>query len=99
MDDLLQKIALLKNKQVYDLEILKAHIHYSYENLKPTNIIQKTLHRMVSSTEIKKDLLKSVTNLTLNYLLNKILTNNNNNIISNVIYYASIFFRKKIELK
>jgi hypothetical protein len=56
MDDLAQKITLLKHKQEFELEILKTHFHYTYEGLKPVNMIKKTLHDVASSSEIKADL-------------------------------------------
>jgi hypothetical protein len=86
MDDLAQKIALLKNKQDYDFELLKTHFHYAYEGLKPINMIKKTLHDVVSSSEIKADLLKVV----VNYFSNAIFLEKNNPItkaIDFVIYY------------
>ena len=66
MVDLEQKITLLKNKQEYDLEILKTHFHYSYESLKPVNIIKNIVQDIVSSSEIKTGFFKGATKFFFN---------------------------------
>ncbi len=84
MDDLAQKIELLKHKQAYDLEILKTHFHYTYEGLKPVNLIKEILHDLVSSSEIKKDLLKGA----VGYFTNKFFSEKTNNPIMRAIDFV-----------
>ncbi|WP_310556961.1 hypothetical protein [Flavobacterium sp.] len=84
IDNLSQKITLLKHKQEYDLEILKTHFHYTYESLKPVNLIKKIVHDVVSSSEIKTDVLKGV----INYFSNKVFPEKNNNFIIKTINFV-----------
>jgi hypothetical protein len=91
IDQLEQKIALLKNKQKYDLELLKTHFHYAYEGLKPVNIIKKTLSNVISSSEIKANLLKGMAN----YLLNKIFPEKKNSTFTKIIGFGMDFLRTK----
>jgi hypothetical protein len=92
IDNLAQKIDLLKHKQEFELELLKPHFHYTYEGLKPVNMIKKTLHDMASSSEIKADLLKIV----VNYFSNTIFSEKNNNpIIKAIDFVIKKFTNKK----
>ena len=91
MNDLAQKIALLKNKQEFDLELLKTHFYYTYEGLKPANIIKKTLHDVVSSSEVKADLLKGL----VGYFSNKVFPEKGNNSIMKAIGFVIRKFTNK----
>jgi DUF438 domain-containing protein len=72
MGDLLNKINLLKEKQKLDLQSLKEQFYETYESVKPINILKKNLHEVVSSSEVKADLLKVIVSLVTNYFSNKI---------------------------
>ena len=83
IDDLSQKITLLKHKQEYDLEILKTHFHYTYESLRPVNLIKKTLHDVVSYSDVKTDVLKGA----INYFTNKVFPKKNTSFIMKTINF------------
>ncbi len=91
LDNLAQKIALLKNKQKYDFEILKTHFRYTYQDIKPVNIIKNTLHEVVSSKDIKIDLLKGVVGYFSNKFFSKI---NKNPIIKTIEHFLNKFANK-----
>ncbi len=72
-DTLNETIVSLQNKQVQELESLKAQFHLTYESFKPINLIKSTFHDITSSPEIKHDIISNTIGITTGYLTKKVL--------------------------
>ena len=95
MGDLLNKITLLKEKQKLDLQSLKSQFYETYESVKPVNILKKSLHEVVSSSEIKTDLLKVFVNYATNFVSNKIFPQEKKNPMHKILKKVLKFFSPK----
>lgn len=79
-EDLLnEKIAALQTLQAMQLEVLKLQLEITYQSLRPVNLLKNTLHEIVTSEEIKENLLNSVIGISTGYLSKKILTGTSHN--------------------
>lgn len=80
-----EAIQLLKLKQADDLFELKEHYYYTYESLKPVNIIKKTLGNIAHSSEFKGNLLSTVIGLSTGYLTKKVLIGSSHNPVKKIL--------------
>ena len=97
MEELLQKIALLKEKKELELELLKVQYEITRENLKPINIIKNSFFEKILTTNIKGNLINMGLGLTTEYLINKIETKPSNNKIIKIINSALKFIKDKMQ--
>lgn len=67
-----EKINFLREKRNQELEQLKNQFHTTYESFKPLNFIKDTFHDMVTSPEVKTDMVSGVFDLTTNFLSSRI---------------------------
>lgn len=74
---LAEEIALLKIKQLAQLNIIKAQFHSTYESLKPINYLKSLLSDVIKSPDFKKDILQTVLGLVSGYLTKKIVIGDN----------------------
>lgn len=70
---LMEKIISLEYKQNYDLEILKEELITAYDTLNPINFIKNTIHEVVTSSDVRQELLKKTVAVTMGYLSKKFL--------------------------
>lgn len=73
-DLLAEAIRLLENRQEMELKLLKEQFHYTYESLKPINLIKSTFEEVQNSPEMRKNLLNTVVGMATGYLSNKVLS-------------------------
>jgi hypothetical protein len=85
----------LKEKQKLDLQSLKEQFYETYESVKPVNILKNSLHEVVSSTEVKTDLLKVIVNFATNYVSNKIFPQEKKNPMHKILKKVLKFFTPK----
>lgn len=78
-DALDELIVLLKKKQAIELQSLKDQFHYTYESLKPVNLIKKTFHDVASSAEIREELITNAIGLASGYLTKKVIVGTSEN--------------------
>jgi hypothetical protein len=71
-DALNKAITVLQEQRVKDLELLKDHLHVTYESLKPINFIKSTLNEVVSSPEIQSNMANNAIGLGTGFLLKKL---------------------------
>ncbi|WP_395043985.1 hypothetical protein [Flavobacterium sp.] len=93
MVGLLNKITLLREKQKIDLQSLKEQTYETYQSIKPVNIIKNSLREVVSSSEIKTDLLKTIVNFATNYVSKKIFPEKKMNPIQKIFNKVLKFFK------
>lgn len=70
--DLSISIRRLERKRIAMEEDLKDHFHLIIEELKPANILKKTLHEVQESTPLKHNLLKIAVGLGAGYFSRKL---------------------------
>ena len=70
--ELKDAIRQLEQKQAEEWALLKQQCLHTYESLKPVNAIKKTLHELISSPDIKKDLLGALLGLVVGSLSKKV---------------------------
>lgn len=78
-------ITILKLKQAEDLLQLKDQYYYTYESLKPVNIIKKAFGQMTTSSTLKGNILSNVIGITTGFLTKKILLGSAHNPIIRVL--------------
>ena len=66
-------IELLKRKQEHELIELKDQYFYTYESLKPANLIKKAFGQMAHSSEFRTNVVSNVVGLATGYLSKKVL--------------------------
>lgn len=72
-EELNNRIVLLKQKQDFQFNLLRAQFYITYESLKPINLIKGTWKEVMSAPNLKKDLLGSLIGLGTGFLSKKIL--------------------------
>jgi hypothetical protein len=67
-EGLRSRIQQLEFKQNQELVLLKRQFHYTYDSLKPINILKNTFKEFTASPDIKDNVIGSATGLTAGYL-------------------------------
>ena len=80
-----EAIQLLKLKQDQDLLELKDQYFYTYESLKPANIIKRAIGKMSHSSEFKGNILSNVIGLSTGYLTKKVLIGSSHNPVKRIL--------------
>jgi hypothetical protein len=78
-------IFVLQQKQNEQLFLLKEQLHFTYESLKPINIIKNTWKEAISSPEIKDGLLNNIIGLTTGFISKKILWGKSSNPLKQIL--------------
>lgn len=97
MNQLLQKINLLKEKQELELQLLKSQYELTRESLKPINLIKKILLEKVVATSLKGNLVNMGLGLTTNFLIKKMESNTNDSKIKKIICSALKFIKDNMQ--
>lgn len=84
-DTLNETIALLEYKQAQELIILKEQFQFTYESLKPINLIKNAFSEMTNSPDIKGNILNNVIGLSTGYLSKRILLGSTHNPIKRIL--------------
>ena len=73
-------IQLLKVEQASKEQLLKEQFHFTYESLKPINILKNTFKNIVSAPSLHDNLLGTIMGLATGYLSKKIFVGTSGNI-------------------
>lgn len=71
-NQLKEQILQLEEKRSAELKELKEQLYVTYESLKPTNIIRKTLHDIVASHEVQADFIEAMLLVASRFISKKI---------------------------
>jgi hypothetical protein len=85
VDALRESIRLLEIRQEKEGSELKEHLKITFEGLKPANIIRHSLKELTSQSELKGNLLDTITTLLTGYVTHKILSGKNKNIFRRLL--------------
>ena len=80
-----EQIHLLEIKQASALQSLQETFRDSLEDLKPVNLIKKTITKLTGETDIRKGFLDSLIGLTAGYLSEKIIVGKSHNPIKKLL--------------
>ena len=83
-ETLQEAILLLKLQQSGQLDQLKEQYRYTYESLKPINIIKRTFTQLTSTAEFKGNVVSNLIGIGTGYLTKKVLVGSTNNIFKKV---------------
>ncbi len=78
-------IAILENKQAQDWKVLKSEFLTTYENLKPLNVLKRTVKEAFSTTEFKGEMLNTSLGIGAGYLGRLLVTGGSNNIFQKLL--------------
>lgn len=84
-DTLQEMILLLKKKQAIELMQLKDQYHYTYESLKPLNVIKNIFNEMTTSAELRGNLVNNIIGISTGYLIKKVTIGVTNNPIKKIL--------------
>ncbi len=96
-----EAIVLLEHKQARELLALKEQLHGVYESVRPINLIKNTLHEVITSRDIGKDIMSGAIGLATGYINRKVGLDNNSSglsfkrILSTVAQFALANFASK----
>ena len=83
-ETLQEAILVLKLQQSGQLDQLKEQYQYTYESLKPINIIKRTFTQLTSTAEFKGNVVSNLIGIGTGYLTKKVLVGSTNNIFKKV---------------
>lgn len=84
-ETLQEAIQLLKMQQAGQLDQLKEQYHYTYESLKPINIVKRTFSQLTSTAEFKGNVVSNLIGIGTGYLTKKVLVGSTHNIFKKVL--------------
>jgi hypothetical protein len=90
------KIALLKQQQSEDFEVLKQQYHSTIDSFKPMNLIKSATQEFILSLDLKSNLINGTINLGANYLSKNLLNENSPNPIKRILGKVLKFALKNI---
>ena len=84
-DTLQEMIALLQKKQTVELMQLKDQYHYTYESLRPLNIVKNIFTDMTTSAELRGNLINNIVGISTGYLTKKVMLGATHNPIKRIL--------------
>lgn len=84
-DTLQEMIVLLQKKQTVELMQLKDHYHYTYESLRPLNIVKNIFTDMTTSAELRGNLINNIVGISTGYLTKKVMLGATHNPIKRIL--------------
>lgn len=96
---LMEQINVLRNRQAYELQMLKRQIDITIDGLKPFNLIKSAFHNVSSSPEIRNNLVQSAVSLTTGYLTRNLFFGTLSVPIQKIVGNIVQFFFKKSKPK
>ncbi|MBK7888471.1 MAG: hypothetical protein IPJ86_14695 [Bacteroidetes bacterium] len=84
-EDLDQLISLVEERQTAELLALRQQFHLTYDSLKPLSIIKSTIAEVVSSPDIKENLLDNVIGFASGMVSKKLFIGGSHNPIKKVL--------------
>lgn len=86
-----QTILALKIKKADEFESLKVQFHFTYESVKPINLIKNVFTDLTDSPVIKNNILNNIIGLSTGYLSRKLILGSSQNPIKRVLGSAFQF--------
>ncbi|MGO4904020.1 hypothetical protein [Flavobacterium sp. W20_MBD1_R3] len=84
-DTLQEMIVLLQKKQTVELMQLKDQYHYTYESLRPLNIVKNIFTDMTTSAELRGNLINNIVGISTGYLTKKVMLGATHNPIKRIL--------------
>jgi len=84
-DDLKRAINLLQKKQLIELRLLNEQMQIVHESLKPANLIKSVFHQVVSSPDIKDNIIGNIIGFVSGYISKKAFVAGSHNPITKII--------------
>jgi hypothetical protein len=75
----------LEVEQTNNWQLLKEQFHFTYQSLKPVNILKNTLNKAVSSPKLIENILGLVAGLATGYLSNETIVSTTGNLVRKLI--------------
>ncbi len=88
---LMEAIIELENKRAYEGILLKEQFIFTYESLKPANLIRNAIQDISSSSELKDNLLNAAVGVATGYISKKIFVGASDNPIKKMLGTALMF--------
>jgi len=80
-----ESIKKLEHKQAYEFDLLKDQFALTIEGFKPATLIKRSLHNIVTSSELKNDLIGNAIGLATGYLSKKVMIGGSHNPIKRLL--------------
>jgi hypothetical protein len=80
-----QTIITLRNKQADDFFVLKQQYHTTIDSFKPVNLIKNSIQEVLTSPNLKANLMQGAIALGTNYISNKVFFGNANHPVKRVL--------------
>jgi len=80
-----EHILFLEMKQATALQLLQGEVNTSLENLRPVNLIKKTITKLTGETDVKKGFIDAFIGLAAGYLSEKIMVGKSHNPIKKLL--------------
>ena len=77
--ELKEAIFLLEIKQKNEAHLLKEQLMITYESFKPVNLIKNSINELITSPELKENILKTTLSLAAGYLSKKVVVGSTHN--------------------
>ncbi len=90
------KILALENKRRIKIEELKAQLEVTYQELRPSRLLNRALNDIKEEPEVRGNILESILSFAGGYLSKKILIGKSSSIIKNLLGYGVQYFATKI---
>lgn len=71
INQLKESISLLEIKQANDARLLKEQFNITYESIQPVNLIKSTLHDLITSPNLKENMLNGALSMAAGYFSKK----------------------------
>ncbi|TDE02656.1 hypothetical protein [Flavobacterium hiemivividum] len=98
-ETLAQMISLLEHKKAVELQALRQQYNVVYESVKPLNIVKSALDNVISSPDLKHNILNTVVGLASGFISKKLLVGSTKNplktILGTVLQFAVTNFVAK----
>lgn len=85
VSELKESIFLLEIKQANEGALLKEQIKFTYENLRPANLIKNTLSELTSEPKLKGELLNATISLAAGFITKKIVVGATENPLKQIL--------------
>lgn len=87
-----QMISVLEQKQAIELQSIRRQYQVVYESVQPLNIVKSALDNVISSPDLKHNILNTVVGLTSGYISKKLLMGSSKNpfkrILGTILQFA-----------
>ena len=80
-----EEIKKLEHKQAYEFDVLKDQYALTIDNFKPSSLIKNSLHNIITSSELKNDLIGNAIGLATGYLSKKVMIGGSHNPIKKLV--------------